>query len=520
MSASAATTRHILRRHDVHLLPFLALLFLLNSLDRSNIGNAETAGFTRYAGLQPQDLNDAVTYFFVAFVALQPVGAALGKRVGVGRWVGGVMVGWGVLTFLTAFVHTRPQLIVVRVCIGALEAGFYPATVFYLGLFYTRYEFAQRLGMFYGQYAVAGAFGGLVSYVVFSVFPPGEGEEEGEGKGWHSYQILFVLEGLFTIAVAATTLLWLPTGPGTAWWLTEEEREIAEKRVLRDRISSVTIYTSSSGHAEAYEPLALADEDDEEAQALHHRSRSRRPSTSASTSRPLLMKSIPAASTGAEAALTHTDLFLAFTDLKIWFLLALNILSALPSTAFSIFLPLVLQGLGHTALTSNALTIPPFLLGAVTLWCTTYLSDQRQQRIPFILFGLLLNLLGLLSALALPLEYVTARYFSLCILLAGSFIASPLTVAWISGNIREPGKRAVALGINGWGNLAGVVAARLFAPAYKPEYRYPLVVTAVCVAASAVGYVGFWAWLRRVNERRRLGGEAGPIGVGGGRGGG
>ena len=54
-----------------------------------------------------------------------------------------------------------------------LAAGFYPATVFYLSLFYTRYEFAQRLGMFYGQSAVAGAFGGLVSYFVFKLFPSG-----------------------------------------------------------------------------------------------------------------------------------------------------------------------------------------------------------------------------------------------------------------------------------------------------------------------------------------------------------
>lgn len=57
--------------------------------------------------------------------------------------------------------------------IGTLEAGFYPTTVFYLGLFYTRYEFAQRLGMFFGQYAVAGAFGGLVSWAVFKIFPGG-----------------------------------------------------------------------------------------------------------------------------------------------------------------------------------------------------------------------------------------------------------------------------------------------------------------------------------------------------------
>jgi MFS family permease len=118
---SPPVTTDILRRTDWHLLPFLALLFLLNSLDRSNLGNAETAGFTKYAGLAPSDLNDAVAAFFIAFVALQPLGAALGKRVGVSRWVGSVMIGWGMFTILTAFVRTRAQLILLRMCIGALE---------------------------------------------------------------------------------------------------------------------------------------------------------------------------------------------------------------------------------------------------------------------------------------------------------------------------------------------------------------------------------------------------------------
>lgn len=92
MSPSHHLTRRIRHRTDLYLLPFLSLLFMLNSLDRSNVGNAETAGFTKHAGLQERDLNDAVAAFFAVFVVLQPLGAALGKRVGVSRWVGGVMV--------------------------------------------------------------------------------------------------------------------------------------------------------------------------------------------------------------------------------------------------------------------------------------------------------------------------------------------------------------------------------------------------------------------------------------------
>ncbi|RPA90916.1 MFS general substrate transporter [Choiromyces venosus 120613-1] len=503
-----ALTATIKRRTDIYLLPFLSLLFLLNSLDRSNVGNAETAGFTRHAGLAPEDLNDAVSAFFLAFVLLQPVGAALGKKVGVGRWVGGVMVGWGILTGLNAFVQSRAQLIGLRICIGALEAGFYPATVFYISLFYTRYEFAQRLGMFYGQYAVAGAFGGLVSYFVFRLFPNDPETDiatppvrDPDHEGWYSYQILFLLEAALTIIVAFTAFVWLPTGPKTAWWLkTPAERAWAEKRVLIDRATAET----ASSEAEAEE----ADDDDEEGEELlaenesdseeAKRSRRRRRRRSASRDSKVTI--------GGEPGLTRQDVIDAIKDWRVWWLLACNITSSVPGIAFSVFLPLVVQGFGYSTLHANLLTIPPFMSGACALWYTTYLSDRSRLRLKYILYGLSLSLLSLALLLLLPGSALTLRYLSLCLLLSGSYIASPLTVAWLSGNMETPGKRAVVLGINGWGNVAGVLASWIFRPEWAPGYERSFGWTMGSVGVAWVGYALFWAAIRGGNVRRgRLG---------------
>lgn len=111
----------VVRKLDVVLLPFLSLLFLVNSLDRSNVGNAETAGFTKDAGLEPRDLNDAVALFFIVFVALQPVGAALGRRFGIVLFLPPCMLLWGICTSLHVWVHHRWQLLLIRVTIAALE---------------------------------------------------------------------------------------------------------------------------------------------------------------------------------------------------------------------------------------------------------------------------------------------------------------------------------------------------------------------------------------------------------------
>jgi hypothetical protein len=118
---SATKTGHALLKIDLILLPFLCVLFLLNSLDRSNIGNAETANFTRDAGLKPEDLNTAVALFFVFFVALQPVGAAIGRKWGMAKYVPTVMTFWGVLTCVHIWIRRRWQLITVRILIGMLE---------------------------------------------------------------------------------------------------------------------------------------------------------------------------------------------------------------------------------------------------------------------------------------------------------------------------------------------------------------------------------------------------------------
>ncbi|RPA90918.1 hypothetical protein L873DRAFT_1848552 [Choiromyces venosus 120613-1] len=144
--------------------------------------------------------------------------------------------------------------------------------------------------------------------------------------------------------------------------------------------------------------------------------------------------------------------------------------------------------------------------GACALWYTTYLSDRSRLRLKYILYGLSLSLLSLALLLLLPGSALTLRYLSLCLLLSGSYIASPLTVAWLSGNMETPGKRAVVLGINGWGNAAGVLASWVFRPEWAPGYEHSFGWTIGSVGVVWVGYALFWAVIRGGDVRRgRLG---------------
>ncbi|KAJ8110954.1 hypothetical protein OPT61_g6333 [Boeremia exigua] len=489
-----ATTSHLHQRTllklDTLLLPFLALLFLFNSLDKSNIGNAESAHFTTDIGLKKSDLNTAVALFFTFFVALQPAGAALGRKYGMVAWVPTCMLLWGLSTMLHVWIKQRWQLYLLRIVIGCLEAGFYPVTVSYLSLFYTRFEFGRRLSLFYGQAAVGGALGGLVSYFVFKRFPDRHGDDQDNDTRWHSWQVLFLIEGGLTVIIALVGYFWLPHSVETAWFLTPEERRYASSRVVKDRAAQEGSGTSSKHRdSNSFSPTSTVDEE------------------SRGLLTPIAASPSQRQATLDDRGLTPRDILSALSSPLAWHILVCNILSAIPVYAFSVFLPLVLAPLtGNKASPSllNLLTTPPHVCGAITLYLFASYSDRHRIRLRPILLGLGIMVTGLSLVVVLPTDWAVPRYLSLNVLISGAYIASPLTVAWISGNTPSPGKRALMLGINGWGNLAGVISAMLFRPQYaETGYIVPFFWTLLSVAAAAGGYVLLLRNLTAENARRR-----------------
>ncbi|KAF2643107.1 MFS general substrate transporter [Massarina eburnea CBS 473.64] len=424
-------SRALNRKFDLFILPFCVVIFLFNGLDRSNLGNAQTDGFTSDLKLRPEAINTATSLFFTTFVPLQPISVIIGKKVGQSTYIGFITLGWGLLTLSHAWVKTEPQLIAVRLLIGMFEAGFYPTCVSYLSLFYPRFDLAFRIALFYGSYAIAGAFGGLVAYGAFKI--------DGHLHGW---QYLFIIEGTITIGIALVAPFWLAKAPGQSWFLTPEEKVLADRRMVTD---------------------SAANED-------------------------------------SRFKLSRRDVVEAIKDWKFWAVLPFNVLSSVAPQGFTIFMPIVIKGLGYSGPTANLMTVPPYVVGAALLLIFAYSSDHFRERTLHILAGLLLVMIGLIMAFCIPLSYPAARYGGIIVLLSGTFIASPITVAWLAGNTPEPGKRAIVLGMNGWGNLGGIIGSELFLARYGPSYIFPLKVTTGLIAVSFVGYAAYYFELKRWNS--------------------
>ncbi|KAK2025017.1 major facilitator superfamily transporter [Colletotrichum zoysiae] len=436
----AAMNRRINRKMDIALLPLLSLLYLFNGLDRGNVGNAQTQGFTDDIGAVPDDLNLAVSLFFVTFVLLQPPSAAIGRWLGAKHWIPIMMLGWGFVTLCQAFIKGREALITTRLLIGAFEAGFYPTAVAYLSFFYCRYDLAVRVGLFYGQYAVAGAFSGAISYGVFHL-------NNGRLKNW---QYLFIIEGALTVFFGFLAWILLPASPGSAWFLTAQERRFAADRMKADN----ALFVEHTYDCDGVE----------------------------------------------EDRLTKRDFVETAKDWKFWYVLAFNICASVPGQAFSVFLPLVVQGLGYSSVEANLMSVPPYVCGAIGLYCFTLSSDYHKERGYHILVGILVALIGLIATVTVKSS--GGKYAALCVLLLGSYVAAPLTVAWLSGNTPEPGKRSLILGLNGFGNIAGVIGAQLYRAKYKPDYKIPFYITLGFVAVALMGYLSYRFTLATVNQRK------------------
>lgn len=66
----------------------------------------------------------------------------------------------------------------------------------------------------------------------------------------------------------------------------------------------------------------------------------------------------------------------------------------------------------------------------------------------------------------------------------------------------DPNKRSLVLGVNGFGNLAGVIGSQLFRSSYAPRYLVPFYATLGFIAFALVGYVAYRILLRQVNRHR------------------
>ncbi|KAJ5523794.1 transporter [Penicillium frequentans] len=211
-------------KFDLHLLPVLAMMYLFNSLDKSNLGNAKTAGLTDTLHLVDNQYSTVLSIFYVPYVLTAPFLGLLGKKFGPNVVLPCMMLGFGLCTVLMVAVKNFSGLLAIRWFLGMAESAFFPLVIYYQTTFYRRGELARRLAIFYAAQNIGSAFSGLLAFGVFQI-------QSGPLASW---RYLFLIEGGATLICAVFALWYLPRSASEASFLTPEEKELAYLRLQID----------------------------------------------------------------------------------------------------------------------------------------------------------------------------------------------------------------------------------------------------------------------------------------------
>jgi len=200
----AKTIRTLLLR----LLPFLFLLYIVNYLDRINVGFAALEMRTQL-GFSDEVFGTGFGIFFFGYLLLQvPSNLAL-ARVGARRWMAAIMVLWGLVSCSMILVRTVHGFYALRFVLGAAEAGFFPGIILYLKNWFPATARARAVAWFMTANPIAGVVGGPISGALLGLHRSGL-------AGW---QWLFLLEGVPAILLSVVVLLTLKDHPHDAPWL-------------------------------------------------------------------------------------------------------------------------------------------------------------------------------------------------------------------------------------------------------------------------------------------------------------
>ncbi|RYN50776.1 hypothetical protein AA0114_g5815 [Alternaria tenuissima] len=438
--------RRVLKKLDRRLVAFMALLYMLSFLDRSNIGNARIAGLADDLKLSSTQYEWLLWAFYITYILFEWM-TLMYRIVPPHIYISLCILSWGVVASLQAVATSFSFLLVLRALLGISEAAFGPGVPFYLSFFFRRSELAFRTGLFISASPLSASFAGALAYLITKV---------GENGPLSPWRLLFLLEGFPSVLIAVWAWDFVPDGPGSAKWLSPRQREIAVMRLRSEKESE--------------------DQDEEKYQS------------------------------GRRGRVNFHGVLQILKDPKSY-LTALMFFSC--NVAFSsmpVFLPTVIRDMGWESITAQGLSAPPYLFAFVVVLTTAYYSDRMQSRSTFIMLHSLLATLGygtIAISGYLQSDKTMVRYIALYPAAAGFFSAITIIITWTLNNQESDSKKGTGMALlNIIGQMGPLVGTSIF-----PDEDGPYYVKGMSICAGFMLFVGFLAAILRwvlVRENRRL----------------
>ncbi|CED84805.1 Permease of the major facilitator superfamily [Phaffia rhodozyma] len=212
--------KRVLGKIDRNMLPMMMILYLVQFMDKTTLGNSVNLGLKTDNHLTSLQYNWLGTIFYLAYLVFEyPQNLAL-QRFPAGRWMSLNILCWSIFLMCHAACHNFVGLFICRlglgICEGSITAGFLVTTT----MFYTHAESSRRVGFWFLMNGTAQIVSGFLAYGILhskSSFAP--------------WRIFMLTTGLITLVVAVWFLLRFPNNPMDAKFLSKEEKVIAIERI-------------------------------------------------------------------------------------------------------------------------------------------------------------------------------------------------------------------------------------------------------------------------------------------------
>ncbi len=213
--------RRVFAKLAWRVLPLLTLAYVVNFLDRTNIGFAALT-MNKAVGLTTPQFGYGAGVLFLGYCLFElPSNVAL-YRFGARTWLCRIMVTWGLISMATIFVVGPNSFYALRFLLGVAEAGFFPGVAFYLAQWFPAQFRARVFAWFLIGIPASSLIGGPISGALLGM---------NGAFGLAGWQWLYIIEGVPAVVLGVLLLLVLSDTPEQARWLSPQEKALIRRRL-------------------------------------------------------------------------------------------------------------------------------------------------------------------------------------------------------------------------------------------------------------------------------------------------
>lgn len=422
------------RKVDYRVVPLLLACYLLQYLDKTLINYANVMGLQKDTNISGDQYSQLAMIFYVSYLGFEfPHGWGM-QHFPTAKYIGVMVIMWGLVLATTSACSSWAGLVTTRVLLGVFEAAVAPSLILITSMWYKRNEQPPRFGIWYLGTGLGTICGSLISF----------GFQHYDGQRFSSWQIMFLVVGLITVAVGITVVLMLPDNPMSARFLSRNEKVWAIERLRSNQ-------------------------------------------------------------TGVENKHFKWPQFVAcFTDPQTYLLSLITISSNVPNGAVSSFQATIIKGFGYTSKQTALLSIPAGAISVVSILLATNAAGRYNQRAVNIVCLLIPGIIGAALMAFLPEDNKAGKlignYMTNCLGASLPLLYS-LVGANYAGHTKKVTMNATLLISFCLGNIIGPLTfTEESAPAYIPA-KIAIIVTCTTAIVLTLILRYYYVWENRRRDK-------------------